>query len=129
VCGQQPVAVTAIGFRPARTRPDRARDPEQIFGHLTACGSASDGGLPRVIANSGRPWGDGMSGAALFAGADLVGVLLPDVDTSGSARRAAVSVHGLAGDAEFVRLLGDAGELALTPISASPLGFPILQMP
>jgi hypothetical protein len=68
-----------------------------------------------------------MSGAALFAGADLVGVLL--VEPGPVARMRAVPVALLAGDPSFVELVGTDQGLTLTPIKTGSLGFPILQAP
>ena len=129
VAGRQPVAVTAIGFPPAPVRPDTARDTEQFFGRLVPDGSTSaDLSVEAVTAKgSSALVGDGMSGAALFAGAEVVGVLVvADAEAADANRLRAVPVAALAGDPAFVRLVGDARGLALTPVKAPSLGLPIL---
>ncbi len=129
VAGRQPVAVTAIGFPPAPVRPDTARDTEQFFGRLVPDGSTSaDLSVEAVTAKgSSALVGDGMSGAALFAGADLVGVLLAAAGPPPRLR--AVPVARLADDPSFVELVGTEQGLALTPVRARWGGFPILQAP
>ncbi len=131
VSGRRPVAVTAIGFPPAIDieRPHRPRDTEQFFGQLQPEGSSAGDGSLRLTATSGRPTGDGLSGAALFAGAALVGVLVADPALPSPDRLRAVPVSALAEDRSFVRLLGDADELALTPVVTPTSGFPMLQLP
>jgi hypothetical protein len=111
VTGRRPVAVTAMGFAPA-TAPTRwARDPEQFFGHLVPVEST-----PMAVTGA-RPAGDGMTGAALFAGAELVAVLL--------AGARALPVSALAGEPGFAGLIGDEGGLALADVSTPATAFPI----
>lgn len=118
VSGGRSVAVMAMGFPPASDteRPYRARDPHQFVGQLVPEATSL-----RVAATGGRSGaGDGMTGAALFAGATLVGVLSAD-------QLRAVPVSAMAEDRRFVDLLvGDDPELALTTVTTSSLGFPIL---
>ena len=102
VVGPRPVAVAALGFPPANGSPQWARDPEQWAGWLSSDGAVhSDAG--------------GMPGAALFAGAELVGVLADG--------RRAVLVTALAADPAFVGL---AGEIPLVPVETPAAGFPML---
>lgn len=101
--GPRPVPVMAMGFPPADDRPQWVRDPVQFVGQLTSGGVVS-----------GAPVGGGMWGAALFAGAELVGVL---------ASGPTVPVARLAEDRAFVDVVG---ELALTPVRAPSTRFPIL---
>ena len=125
VAGRDTVAVMAIGFPSAEGRPGHVRDPEPFIGTLGPVGR-----VPFAITPSGRRGlhgADGMSGAALFAGADLVGVLL--VEAGSPARLRAVPVARLADDPTFVELVGTDQGLALTPVRARPGGFPILQAP
>ena len=103
VAGTRPVAVTGMGFPSTAARPQWARDPRQFVGHLSADGSLQAAAV-------------GMAGAALFAGAELVGVL-------GDAGRA-VPVASLAADAGFV---GVVGELTLVPVETPATGFPMLR--
>ncbi len=116
--GDRPVGVTAIGFPPAEGRPEWARDPEQLVAHVTPSGSAT----LAVAAN--RPVGDGMSGAALFAGPHLVGVLLLN-----GGRMVAVPAAPLAGDPVFARLVGGDRGVAVVPVSTAASVFPILHRP
>lgn len=112
VAGRRPVAVTAMGFPPASAPTRWARDPEQFFGHVVPAASA-----PMAVTAT-RPAGDGMTGAALFAGAELVGVLL--------AGARAVPVSALASEPGFAALVGGArGALALTEVSTPATAFPI----
>jgi hypothetical protein len=113
--GSRPVAVTGMGFAASDARTEWPRDAEQFLGHVVP----ADGGA-RLAVTTGTG-GDGMSGAALFAGAELVGVLLAD-----AGRPVAVPVSALAGDPGFVALFGDEGGLALAPVSTPSYGFPIL---
>jgi hypothetical protein len=112
VTGRRPLAVTAMGFPPAATLPTWPRDAQQFLGHVVADG---DGRPLKVTATTGG--GEGMRGAALFAGAELVGVL------DGPH---AVPIAPLAEDDGFVDLFGHAGVLTVTPVSTPLSGFPIL---
>jgi hypothetical protein len=114
VSGHRPVPVAAMGFPPATVRPDRYRDAGQFFGHLRPDLAVEASGASRLA-------GEGLDGAALFAGAELVGVLL-----AGAAALRAVPVAALAGDPSFVDLVGAGGRLDLSPVSAPASGFPIL---
>jgi hypothetical protein len=109
--GRRPLPVAAMGFEPAPARPDRWREAGQFFGHLQP-------DLTVDASTASRLAGDGLHGAAVFAGAELVGVLL----AAGAALRA-VPVPAFAGDPEFVDLVG---ELDLVPVSAPATGFSIL---
>lgn len=111
IAGRRPVAVTAMGFPPAPAPPRWARDPEHFFGHVVPSEST-----PMTV-TAGRPAGDGMTGAALFAGAELVGVLL--------AGARAVPVGALAGEPGFAGLVGDEDGLALADVSTPATAFPI----
>lgn len=116
--GDRPVGVTAMGFPPADGRPQWARDPEQLVGHVTPSGT------PTLAVAATRPVGDGMSGAALFAGANLVGVLVVN-----GQRPVAVPVTPLVGDEVFARLVGGDGGVAVVPVSTAASVFPILHRP
>jgi hypothetical protein len=109
--GPRPVAVTAMGFAPAVAPTPWARDPEQFLGHLVPAEST-----PMTVTGA-RPAGDGMTGAALFAGAELVAVLL--------AGARALPVSTLAGQPGFAGLVGDEGGLALADVSTPATAFPI----
>ncbi|MDQ2826235.1 MAG: hypothetical protein M3Y04_04655, partial [Actinomycetota bacterium] len=130
VSGRGPVAVTAIGFASAHVRPERARDPVQFLGRLTPVGGTAD--VPTLAVTAGGTGGrpdDGMSGAALFAGPHLVGVLAVGAGDDDRIRLSAVPIAAIATDPGFVRLLGGTEGLALTAVSAPWSGLPILQMP
>lgn len=111
VTGRRPVAVTAMGFAPLAAPARWARDPEQFFGHVVPPAQAS------MTVTGARAAGDGMTGAALFAGAELVGVLL--------AGARAVAVSALAGEPGFAGLVGGDGGLALADVSTPATAFPI----
>ncbi len=125
VVGRGTVAVTAVGFPSAHGRPERVRDPEQFMGTLSRVAPESFAVAP--TGRSGLRAGDGMSGAGLFAGAHLVGVLL--VEAGPATRLRAVPVALLADDPSFVELVGTGQGLALTPVSAPSVAFAILQAP
>lgn len=114
--GSRPVPVVAMGFPPADGRPEWVRDPVQFVGQLAPTGAP----LRAVTPSSGAPAG-GMSGGPVFAGAELVGVLVADAE-----RLHAVPVAGLAEDEAFVEVVGGGRGLAFTPVSTPPFGFPIL---
>lgn len=125
VVGNQPVPVTGMAFPPAQARPGSFRDTQQFFASLVPCRSGGSASLP-VAVSAGLPAGNGMLGAALLAGAELVGVV---VDGPGPRRPddlQAVPASALAGDDAFARLLGGESGLVLTPVSAPSYGFPIL---
>lgn len=103
--GGRPISVVAMGFTAADGRPEWPRDPVRYAGQMTP-----QGGLTTVDS--------GMHGAALFAGAELVGVVVGD--------RRAVPTRVLAGDPAFVDLAGGGRELTLLPVGAPAFGLPIL---
>lgn len=124
VAGRRPLAVTAMGFPPAAARPERFRDAEQFFGQLhVEGGPGADGSLPIEPSAASRVAGDGLNGAALFAGADLVGVV---VAGAGSERLRALPVSGLADDPAFVEWVGANGRLDLHQVTAPAFGLPML---
>jgi hypothetical protein len=125
VAGPGTVAVMAIGFPSANGRPEWVRDPVQFMGTLSTVEPEAMAVTPS--GGRGLSGADGMSGAALFAGADLVGVLLVEADPA--TRLHAVPVARLADDPSFVELVGTEQGLALTPVRAQPVGFAILQAP
>ena len=112
ITGRRPVAVTAMGFPPAAAPTRWARDPEHFIGHVVPAGPTA------MTVTAARPAGAGMTGAALFAGAELVGVLL--------AGARALPVGTLAGEPGFSGLAGDErGRLALADVSTPATAFPI----
>ncbi len=103
VVGRRPVPVIGMAFPAAGGRPQWARDPEQFVGQLSA-----DGSVPAV--------GRDMIGAALFAGAELVGVVAGEA--------AAVPVAELAADDGLVALVGG---MAVVRVETPATGFPMLR--
>jgi hypothetical protein len=110
VTGRRPVAVAAMGFAPAVSPTRWGRDAEHFLGHVVPSESAT-------MAVTGGPAGAGMTGAALFAGAELVGVLVPGPR--------AVPVSALAGEPGFGPLMGGQDGLALADVSTPATAFPI----
>jgi hypothetical protein len=106
------VAVTAMGFAAAPAPTRWARDPEHFFGHVTPVESTT------MTVTGARSDGGGMTGAALFAGAELVGLLL--------AGARALPVSALAGEPGFAGLVGDQpGGMVLADVSTPATAFPI----
>ncbi len=113
ITGRRPVAVTAMGFAAGAGADPLGPRPRALL-------------RPRRRRWSRRRWpspvarsdGDGMIGAALFAGAELVGVLL--------AGARAVPVSALAGEPGFAGLVGDQrGGMELADVSTPATAFPI----
>ncbi len=111
VDGQEPVAVSAVGFPWAQEKPDRVRDTEQLIGFIAPAAMAKAGQWAVTVetaapaARAGAsPWA-GMSGAALFAGPFLVGVVVAQPAHFGTDRVAVVPVAALLADADLARLL------------------------
>jgi tetratricopeptide (TPR) repeat protein len=111
VDGQEQVAVSAVGFPWAQERPDRVRDTEQLYGIIAPAAMAKAGlwavtvvtAAPAARAGA-SPWA-GMSGAALFAGPFLVGVVVVHPAHFGTDRGRSDPVAALLADAELARLL------------------------
>lgn len=131
LCGRRPLGVTAVGFPPADGRPKWVRDPEWFLGQVSPPEDDAPGGsrLPVAAGPGGRTVGDGMSGAALFAGPHLVGVLVVEGGPPGRVRLVAVPVGAMAADDAFVRLVGDGEELNVAPVSTLVSGFPVPGVP
>jgi tetratricopeptide (TPR) repeat protein len=114
--GVEPIAVSAVGFPWGQERADRVRDSEQLFGFIAPATTAK-AGLCAVTALTaapaaragGSPWA-GMSGAALFAGPFLVGLVVVDPARFGADRLVAASVAPLLRDAELAGMLGTSAE-------------------
>jgi hypothetical protein len=83
--GDEQVGCMAVGFPWAQARPDQVRDTEQLFGQIAPLTTVKAGRLavnvvtapPTARPERTSPWA-GMSGAALFAGPYLVGVVVVD---------------------------------------------------
>jgi tetratricopeptide (TPR) repeat protein len=132
VAGQEPIAVTAVGFPWAQERPDRVRDTEQLFGFIAPAAMAKSGlyavtvltAAPAARAGA-SPWA-GVSGAALFAGPFLVGVVAVHPAHFGTDRVVAAPVAGLLADADLAALLGTTADAvaAVGPRAAAPYPLP-----
>ena len=116
VDGMEPVAVTAVGFPWAQERPDRVRDTEQLFGFIAPAAMAKAALCAVSVLTAapagragGSPWA-GMSGAALFAGPFLVGVLVIDPARFAADRVVAAPIAPLLGDAALAGLLGTSAD-------------------
>jgi hypothetical protein len=112
-------------------RPERARDAEQFLGHVTAAGGPAPSATTMAVTagGSGASAGGGLTGAALFAGPDVVGVLLAGTDHTGRTRLGAVCAGDLADDPAFAGLVGGDDGLSVTSVRTAWSGFPILQAP
>jgi hypothetical protein len=102
----------ALGFPLAQAR-GRVRDTEEIVGEVAPLSAYKSGLLTVSIAGSvpdrdssgHSPW-EGYSGAALFCGQLLVGVLTVDPVSFGTSRLKAVPVTAMADDLDFRAALG-----------------------
>jgi hypothetical protein len=116
VDGMEPIAVSAVGFPWAQERPDRGRDTEQLFGFIAPVTTVKAGLCAVTVLTAapagrrgGSPWA-GMSGAALFAGPFLVGVVIVDPARFGTDRVVAAPIVPLLDDAELAGLLNVSAE-------------------
>ena len=112
VDGSEPVAVSAVGIPSAQEHPDRVRDAKQLFGFITPDTTARAGLYAMTVLTASSvdpaadsPW-EGMSGAALFAGPFLLGVVVVDPPRFGTDRVVATPIAPLLGDTELAGLLG-----------------------
>ena len=114
--GQRPgVRATAVGFPRALKDSEGTRVPEQVDGAINpgvAFGERYDvnlsGAHPLVDAEDPSPWA-GLSGAALYCDALLVGVVVIDTPNFQSGRLTAVPIWRLLANAAFVDGLGRHG--------------------
>jgi broad specificity phosphatase PhoE len=112
--GQAPgVSATGIGFPRALKEADGERVPDQVDGSInpgTAFGQRYDvrlnGPHPLAAAEDPSPW-SGLSGAALFCGDLLVGVIVIDTPNFQSGRLTAVPMWRLLDDNGFTAVLRD----------------------
>ena len=111
VDGMEPIAVSAVGFPWAQERPDRVRDSEQLFGFIAPATTVKAGLCAVTVQTAapagrddGSPWA-GMSGAALFAGPFLIGVVVIDPARFGTDRVVAAPIAPLFAAAELAGLL------------------------
>lgn len=122
------VPCRALGFPSAQKRRGRTsviRDTEEVTGEIAPLSAVKRGTLTIHISGSvpldpgaaaGSPWA-GMSGAGVFCGEALVGVVLVAPEHFGTDRLACVAVSTLAEDPGFRRVIADgAGELSLVSV-------------
>ena len=116
VDGTEPIAVSAVGFPWAQERPDRVRDSEQLFGFIAPATTVKAGLYAVTVLTAapadragGSPWA-GMSGAALFAGPFLMGVVVIDPAPFRTDRVVAAPVAPLLDDVELANLLETSAE-------------------
>jgi len=124
VTGTDQIWVTATGFPRAQERQGstgRIRESEQLFGFIPPVTSAKAGNYEVTVQTSppgeragASPWA-GMSGAALFAGPFLVGVVVVDSPLSRTDRLEAVPVAPLLRDESLARWL-DANAECVAPV-------------
>jgi hypothetical protein len=117
----------SVGFPVAQTQPGSGgrRDTEDIKGEIAPLtriknGSLTvhiDGSVPRPDASGRSPWA-GMSGAALFCGPLLVGVVTVDPANFGTDRLEAVPVLTMAAEPAFRALLTGQADTEL-PLEAA----------
>jgi Trypsin/Trypsin-like peptidase domain len=124
-----PIDVTAVGFPQADTE-NRVRESRQISGRLNPFSGVKgnrliihvSGSIAELPAGVGSSWA-GMSGAALFAGELLIGVVLGDADVVRSERLElwALPARAFADDRAFLDWIRwDAGEDSWIFSSDSP---------
>jgi tetratricopeptide (TPR) repeat protein len=118
--GKEQIAVSAVGFPWAQERPDGVRDTEQLFGFIAPDTMAKAGRSAVTVLTArpadragGSPWA-GMSGAALFAGPFLVGVVVADPAGFGTDRVVAAPIAPLVSDPDAAALLGTRADLLTT---------------
>ena len=114
--GTEQIAVSAVGFPWAQERPGGVRDTEQLFGFIAPATMAKAGRSAVTVLTArpadragGSPWA-GMSGAALFAGPFLVGVVVVDPADFGTDRVVAAPIAPLAGHPDATALLDTRAE-------------------
>jgi tetratricopeptide (TPR) repeat protein len=112
VDGTEPVGCAAVGFPWASEQSDRVRDTEQLIGFAAPLSTAKAGHLSLTALSAapgsrehGSPWA-GMSGAAVFAGPYLVGVVIVDPARFGKDRLVAAAIAPLCADPQFAGLAG-----------------------
>jgi Trypsin-like peptidase domain len=129
VVGHERVEARAVGFAAAQARPDGTRDTEDLRGEVVPLSARKsgrltisiDGSVPEVV--NGHSLWEGMSGAALFCGGLLVGVVIVAPQHFGGDRLEAISLTAIASDAAFrMALTGEGSEpVALLAVEAAGL--------
>ena len=117
----------SLGFPLAQAR-ERVRDTEEIVGEVVPLAGRKsglltvhvEGSVPEADGSGHSPW-EGYSGAALFSGSLLVGVLAIDPAHFGSDRLEAVPVSAMARDEGFRAALDVASPELLAAVEDEPL--------
>ncbi len=107
IVGNEPVAARAVGFPAAQARPGGVRDTEDLRGYVVPLSAHRSGRLtisitgsvPGVV-NEHSLW-EGMSGAALFCGDLLVGVVIVAPPHFGADRLEAIPMTTMTEDPAF----------------------------
>jgi tetratricopeptide (TPR) repeat protein len=116
----------SLGFPLAQAR-DRVRDTEEVVGHVIPLAARKsglltvhvEGSVPEQDASGHSPW-EGISGAALFCGSLLVGVLAVDPAHFGTDRLEAVPVAAMAAESGFRAAIGIASPGLLDAVEDEP---------
>ncbi|WP_308301772.1 trypsin-like serine peptidase [Frankia umida] len=128
--GQQSVKdCLLVGFpRLGRDEETLLRQPEQAEGTISPVGGSRgdqlyfqiDGPIPAWWPKPGSPWA-GVSGAAVFAGGLLVGVVAKDHQEFGGGRLSATRISAIAGAGEFASLVSGTDRLELESVELAGL--------
>lgn len=109
--GSEPIAVSAVGFPRAQVRSDGSRESEGVWGFVVPSTEVKRGTLAITVMSSSpsddrgaSPWA-GMSGAGVFAGRELIGVVVVDPTNFDNRRLIAESMESLLADATAPRNL------------------------
>ncbi|MDP8943086.1 MAG: serine protease, partial [Actinomycetota bacterium] len=123
VAGPGRAACEALGFPSAQARPTGERDTERLVGEIDPLSARKgglltvhiDGSVPTQDRSGHSPW-EGMSGAALFSGPLLVGVVVVDPAHFDTDRLEAVPIEALAPETGFREALtGDPSRALALP--------------
>ena len=124
MAGPGRAACEALGFPSAQARPTGERDTERFEGRIDPLSARKgglltvhiDGSVPTEDRSGHSPW-EGMSGAALFSGPLLVGVVVVDPAHFGTDRLEAVPLAALAAQTDFREALtGDPSRRLALPM-------------
>ncbi|MFG3033647.1 NACHT domain-containing protein [Streptomyces sp. NPDC048253] len=118
----------AIGFPRVQRYDGERLDVEQFVGTIKPGSQSVRGNYvidsvytsPSALKGGGSPWA-GMSGAPLFSGRHLIGVVIVDAAGWQHSRLAAVPIHRLHGDADFSNIYRQhVGAFRVTPLLHTP---------
>lgn len=107
ISGTAPIPCQIVGFPHSQRAADGVRDLEQIFGSIMPRANAKSGLVSIALSTSfpkdnqiRSPWA-GMSGAPVFSGDHLVGIVVEAPQAFGGSRLLATPIASLASDEEF----------------------------